>query len=215
MVSPGGPFDEPLRGILGRFAEKNAARETALAACRRVVRSSANAIRAIHRDDRPAAAALLAEAASAHDQAAKALSGFPDIRFAGFLHDAQKEFAEAAATIALLTGSSMPTPESLQVEDAAYLNGLSEVIGELRRVVLDRLRAGRMEGCDDLLRSMDDIYAMLVTIDFPDAMTGGLRRSTDQARAILERTRGDLTLAVVVGRVAGEASGALSSDDQP
>lgn len=213
MTAPGGPFEDIARPILTRFAEKNAAREIGLAACRRIIRLSANTIRAIHRDDRSAARDLLAEAATAHQEASMALAEFPDIRFAGFLHDAQKEYAEASATVALLTSAPLPTPESLGVEDAAFLNGLSEVIGELRRVVLDRLRAGQFDGCDALLQAMDDIYSVLVTVDYPDAITGGLRRSTDQARAILERTRGDLTLSVVVSRVAGASASGMSHEE--
>jgi translin len=206
-------LEQVVHDIVGRMAARNAARETGLSECRRIIRLSANAIRAIHRDDRPQARELLAEAHTAHEAATMAMSTFPDIRFAGFLHDAQKEYAEAATTVAILTGEALPSPASLGVEDAAYLNGISEVIGELRRVLLDRLRAGRIEDCDGLLQAMDDIYSVLVTVDFPDAMTGGLRRSTDQARAILERTRGDLTMAVVISKAAGYVAEALPADE--
>ena len=121
---------------------------------------------------------------------------------AGFVHDAQKEYAEASVTLALVDGRPLPAPEQLGVQGPAYLHGLSEAVGELRRYLLDALRRGAIEQCESVLSQMDDIYSMLVTVDYPDAMTGNLRRSTDAARAILERTRGDYTLAVQQERLA-------------
>jgi translin len=140
---------------------------------------------------------MLVEARQVHDDAVAALKGHADVYHAGFLHDAQKEYAEARATLALLSGGALPAPEDLGVEYPAYLNGIAEAVGEMRRMILDRLRRGEYEGCEELLDAMDDIYSVLVTIDFPDAMTGGLRRTTDQTRGILEKTRGDLTMAMV------------------
>ncbi|HMO55427.1 MAG TPA: hypothetical protein PJ994_13045, partial [Tepidiformaceae bacterium] len=143
------------------------------------------------------AAEMLDEAREVRDAAVRALEGHADIYHAGFLHDAQKEYAEARTTLALLSGGSIPAPEVLGVEYAAYLNGIAEAVGEMRRMVLDRLRGGEYDGCEEILDAMDDIYSVLVTIDYPDAMTGGLRRTTDQTRGILEKTRGDLTMAIV------------------
>ncbi|MBI2767147.1 MAG: haloacid dehalogenase [Chloroflexi bacterium] len=183
--------------ILEHLAEKNDAREKALAACRTLIRMSANSIRAVHRGEFERARAMLAEAREVRDTAVAALEGHADIYHAGFLHDAQKEFAEANATLELLSGGALPTPEALGVEYPAYLNGIAEAVGELRRMLLDRLRRGEYDGCEGILQAMDDIYSVLVTIDFPDAMTGGLRRTTDQTRGILEKTRGDLTMAIL------------------
>ena len=191
------PLETIIPRILEHFAQKNAAREKALAASRTVVRMSANSIRAIHRGEFAKAAAMLVEARQVHDDAVAALKGHADIYHAGFLHDAQKEYAEARATLALLSGGALPAPEDMGVEYPAYLNGIAEAVGEMRRMVLDRLRRGEYDGCEELLDAMDDIYSVLVTIDFPDAMTGGLRRTTDQTRGILEKTRGDLTMAMV------------------
>jgi translin len=140
---------------------------------------------------------MLDEAKTVRDEAAAALAAHPDVLYAGFFHDAQKEYAEARTTLALLSGGSTPSPAELGVEAPAYLNGIAEAVGEMRRMLLDRLRRGEYDGCEDLLRAMDDIYSALVVIDFPDAMTGGLRRTTDQTRGILEKTRGDLTMAIV------------------
>ena len=205
-------LDTIITRVLDHFAEKNAAREKALAASRTLIRQSANSIRAIHRGEFEKAEAMLDEARAVRDDAVAALDDHQDIAYAGFLHDAQKEYAEARTTLALLSGGSIPSPEELGVEYAAWLNGIAESVGEMRRAILDRLRAGTFHGCEDLLRAMDDIYAVLVTIDFPDAMTGGLRRTTDQTRGILEKTRGDLTMAIVQRNAIGALS-LVDTDD--
>ena len=186
--------------IVAHLTEKHAARERALAASRALIQASARSIRAVHRGELAAAEALLDAARTAADDAFGGLAGHADIEHAGFVHDAEKEYAEARATLALASGAPLPSPEALGVSAAAWLNGVAEAVGELRRLILDRLRQGEVEGCEALLAAMDDIYALLVTIDFPDAMTGGLRRTTDQTRGILERTRGDLTMAIVQRR---------------
>jgi translin len=176
---------------------KHAAREQALALSRAALRHSANAIRAVHRADFPAAEDLLAQARSLLAQAAEALTDHPDIFYAGFVHNAQKEFAEGCLTLALVSGRPLPSPADLDVDHPAYLNGLGEAVGELRRYLLDSLRGDDIGRCESTLAAMDDIYAVLVTMDYPEAITAGLRRTTDAVRGILERTRGDLTIALV------------------
>lgn len=183
------------------FDEKMAAREIGLATARRAIRSSAEAIRAIHRGDRPAAEKRMQEARGALDEGEEALAGEPDVYHAGFLHDAMKEYAEARLTEALVDGLAFPSPEELRVGAAAYLNGMAESIGEGRRAILDLLRNGDLEGSQRILQAMDDMYAVLVTMDYPDAITGNLRRSTDVARSIMEKTRGDLTLSLMQQRL--------------
>ena len=211
------PLDQIIPLIVENMTAKNAARERALVASRKLIRLSANSIRAVHRGEFDRAGEILDEAAAVRDDAVAALQGHGDIYHAGFLHDAQKEYAEARTTLALLSGGVIPTPESLGVEAPAYLNGIAEAVGELRRMVLDRLRRGEYDGCEELLGAMDDIYSVLVTIDFPDAMTGGLRRTTDQTRGILERTRGDLTMAMVQRRATDDmaAAGTPPSSRKP
>jgi translin len=176
---------------------KHAAREQALALCRAALRHSANAIRAVHRGDFAAAEDLLAQARSLLEQASEALTDHPDIFYAGFVHNAQKEFAEGCLTLALVSGRPLPSPADLNVDHPAYLNGLGEAMGELRRYLLDSLRRGDIDRCESALAAMDDIYAVLVTMDYPEAITAGLRRTTDAMRGLLERTRGDLTIALV------------------
>ena len=180
-----------------RFDERMRARERALPASRQAIRSCANAIRAIHRGELDLAHRLMDEARAALDEGREAVRGHPDIAFAGYLQDAQKEYAEAGFTEAVVTGSPPPTPEDLGVEDAPYLNGIAEAIGEGRRHALDMLRAGRVADGERVLATMDDLYSVLVTMDYPDAITGNLRRTTDIARSLIEKTRGDLSVARV------------------
>jgi translin len=180
-----------------RFDEKMTAREAALPAARQVIRTSANAIRAIHRGEGKEAERLLEQAAAALRDGEAAVTDHPDVRFAGFLHDAQKEYAEARLTQAVLGGTELPEPQEIAVTAAAYLNGMSEAIGECRRAVLDHLRRGDVSRAEELLQAMDDMYYVLVSMDYPDAITGNLRRSTDVARSIIEKTRGDLSISLV------------------
>ena len=203
-----------MEGIRVNFVAKNQAREAALAASREAIRHSANAIRAVHRGDFASGEELIGKAGELLQQANAALKGHPDIFHAGFVHDSQKEFAEASLTLALVAGRPLPAPESLGVQHPAYLNGLGEAVGELRRHLLDSLRSGDVDHCEDCLTAMDEIYSVLVTVDYPDAMTGGLRRTTDNVRGILERTRGDLTVAVRqrdLERKLGEFEGKLKT----
>jgi len=179
------------------FGAKHRAREQALALCREVIRLSANAIRCVHRQDFAAAEELIGRARANLSQADEGLAGHRDIFHAGFVHDAQKEYAEASLTLAFVGGRPLPSPADLGVMGAAYLNGLGETVGELRRHLLDSLRSGDIEHCEDCLAAMGDIYDILVTMDYPEAITAGLRRTTDSIRGILERTRGDFTMAAV------------------
>ncbi len=196
MESIGDQLEPIMEGVRAVFVDKHQARERALPLCREALRHSANAIRAVHREDFSQAEALIARARDLLNEAKEGLRDHRDIYYAGFVHDAQKEYAEACATLAVVAGRPLPTPEALAVELSAYLNGLGEAVGELRRHLLDRLRAGDVEHCEGILVAMDDVYGVLVTMDYPDAMTGGLRRTTDAVRGILERTRGDLTVSV-------------------
>jgi len=175
---------------------KHAARERALPKSRTTIRYCANGIRAIHRQEYEVAAELLGQAATLLAEMADDLQDHQDIFYAGFVQDAQKEYAEAVTFMALTQNLPFPLAPELSIGWAPYLNGLGEAAGELRRYILDQLRRNNFEKCEMYLHYMDDIYALLITIDFPDAITGGLRRTTDTTRGILEKTRGDLTIAV-------------------
>jgi translin len=190
-------LEDLARSFHERFDVKMAAREKALPAARRSIRASANAIRAIHRHELDSARALMHESAVAIREGMEAVRDEPDVANAGFLQDAQKEYTEARITGAIVEGEDLPGPDELGVQLAPYLNGMAETIGELRRQILDLLRAGDVERSESLLGAMEDLYSLLVTIDYPDAITGNLRRSTDVARGIMEKTRGDLSISIV------------------
>ena len=180
-----------------RFDAKTAAREKALPAARRSIRASANAIRAAHRGELVLAKQLIAESRAALQDGLDGVEGHPDVRYAGYLLDAEKEYAEANLTYALVTEEDLPAPASLSVGDAPYLNGMAEAIGEGRRHVLDMLRVGDVMKAERTLAAIEEMYGLLVTMDYPDAITMNLRRSTDVARSLIEKTRGDLSIAFV------------------
>jgi translin len=179
------------------LADANQAREVGLPACRRVIRASGSAIKAVHRLDFDEASALIKEAESALREAQRALAPHPAVAYAGFLSDAEKEFVEAKLTVALVRGDALPSVDELDVMPPSWLKGLAEAASELRRHLLDRLRSGDLVTGEELLVVMDDVYDALFTVDFPDAITGGLRRTLDALRAVLERTRGDVTTTVL------------------
>jgi translin len=184
-----------------RLRAVHEAREEALPACRETIRACGLAIRAVHRHLPAELEGNLLAAESSLRRAQSALAPFPALAVSGFLADAEKEFSEANLTAALVGSGPLPTDSSLGVGLAPWLNGLAEAASELRRHLLDELRAGRTEVAEELLVAMEDVYDMLVTVDFPDAVTGGLRRTTDALRAVVERSRSDVTLTVLQGRL--------------
>jgi translin len=197
------------------FDSQTLVRDQALAQARQLTRHAAHAIRAIHRSEIDLANENLNQARALVESLKSNLAAFPDIFYAGYTQDAIKEFAEASITVALILNQSLPTPEDLDVEYATYLNGLAEVTGELRRRCLDILRQGYSQEAERLLSCMDDIYNLLVTIDYPDAITHGLRRQTDLVRGIVERTRGDLTLSLREERLKQALDNAMARLDSP
>ena len=178
------------------LADTDTARERALRFSREMIRHCADSIRAIHRGEFDAARELISSAAALVKESRALLNEHPEVYYTGYMQDALKEYVEANAVLAFIEDKPLPSPEELQVGAAPYLGGLADTVGELRRYILDRLRRDDFSRCEETLAVMDEIYTILVTMDFPDAVTRGLRRSTDMVRGILERTRGDLTLAL-------------------
>ena len=178
------------------LSAKDAAREKTLPLCREIIRHSSQAIRAVHRQEFNQAKELLQVAHKLAGEVEQTMAEGNELGYTGFVRDAQKEFAEGSIVLALVTGKSPPGPEEMGVDPAAYLNGLGEAVGELRRYLLDSMRKGDLSRGEELLAAIDDIYNVLVTMDFPDAVTGGLRRTTDMVRGVLEKTRSDLTLVI-------------------
>ncbi|MHB0977387.1 MAG: haloacid dehalogenase [Candidatus Aquicultorales bacterium] len=182
--------------IRSSLEAKNAAREIGIKESRRTIRSCAVSIRAIHREDYESACKHLGEAKESLTKAQQALAGYPDIYYAGFLQDAEKEYAEGNATLALVNDEALPDPDDLGVGYAQYLGGLGEAMGELRRHILDIIRRGDLQKGESYLTAMDDVFYVLLSFDFPDAITPNLRRITDLAKSVMEKTRGDLTTAI-------------------
>ena len=189
-------LDSIANKIRADFLAKDAAREKALPLCREAIRCCSRAIRAIHRREFDSAEDKLGKARQLIGEAQNSIATCSELKNSGFLWNAQKEFAEGSITLALITQKSLPSPDELGTDYAPYLNGLGEAVGELRRYILDSLRKGDLSRGEELLQAMDNIYDVLVTMDFPDAITGGLRHTTDMVRGVLERTRSDLTLAI-------------------
>ncbi|MCL5257535.1 MAG: haloacid dehalogenase [Chloroflexi bacterium] len=189
-------IDEIGDNIRQMMEAKNAERDAALASSRTLIRHCANSIRAVHRGEFDLATDLLAQAGAIVDATKKTLTTYPDLYWTGYVQDAQKEFAEANLVFAIAHRDPIPSPGEVGVELAPYLNGLGEAAGEMRRYALDLIRRQEMKRSEQILAVMEDIYGLLVTIDFPDALTGGLRRTTDMVRGVLERTRGDLTMSI-------------------
>jgi translin len=175
---------------------KSAVRDAALQRSRTLIRHCANAIRAAHRRDFVEAEDLLATARQAAYEMVADLEPYPDLYYAGYTQDALKEYVEAQVVYAFITDGALPAPADLGVEAPAYLKGLAEAASEMRRHALDLMRKNRLERTEEILGMMDDVYSQLVTVDFPDAITGGLRRTTDMLRGVVQRTRGDLTTAI-------------------
>ena len=182
--------------VIEELTERNRDREQALAVSREVIRLSANAIRAVHRGAFDDAQELICKGDARLRDADHIAVDSPSIFNAGFMNDARKEFTEANITLAVISGSDIPSIDDLKVDAAAYINGMAEVIGELRRYILDALRRDAVDGCQEFMDIMDEMYSVLVTIDFPEGVTSGLRHNTDAMRGVLERTRGDLTMAL-------------------
>lgn len=189
-------FDQIIERIHKSLEDRTQVRDQALQQTRLLTRHCANAIRAVHRDDYKVAHEHLDKAYSLVDELNKNKKEYADLFYAGYTQDALKEYAEATITYAIINREPLPTPEELNVEYATYLKGLAETAGELRRRCLDTLRHNNIEEAERLLGIMDEIYAVLVTMDYPNAITGGLRRLTDIVRGVTERTRGDMTMSL-------------------
>lgn len=186
-------LDQAADAIRADFEVINKARDQAYQRSRRLIGMCARAIRAIHREEWQRADELIAEAGEAAEALVAGVDSFPNLYYAGYTQDALKEYVEAHLTYALVRDMPLPTKDELSVEGKTWLNGLAEAATELRRRILDIIRHGHSEEAERLLDAMDEVYSVLVTIDFNDSITGGLRRRTDTVRAVLERTRGDVT----------------------
>jgi len=208
-------LDASVAAICASLDEANAGREVALPACRRAIRAAGSSIRAVHRLDPDEAVRLADESERAIREAQDALRHIPAVAHAGFLHDAEKEMVEARMVAVLVAGGPLPSATALDVDPTSWMRGLAEAASELRRHLLDRLREGDLDRGQELLEAMDDVYSALVVVDFPDAITSGLRRTLDALRAVLERTRGDVTTTVLQTRLQRSLDAAVGHFGDP
>jgi translin len=186
-------LEEISKKITSRFDGLNEARDRVFKIHREIIKGSSLSIRATHREEYDKARQILDDVTGLFQKISSALKEYPELYYTGFVQDAQKEFAEAQITLALVLRQDLPGPEELHVEFAPYLNGMGEAVGEMRRYLLDKLRGENEENVEDILDCMDEIYYVLITMDYPDAITHGLRRTADITRSLIEKTRGDLT----------------------
>lgn len=191
-------FQKLLEGAKAFLEEKDKVREEGLSLCREITRNSAFSIRALHQGNLEEAEKLWKEAKSLHDKLLLLLLDHPDLRYSGFVQDAEKELMEARTVLAIKKGEEIPSLDSLNITYPSYLNGLGEAMGEVRRMLLDNIRMGKVRECEELLRIMEEVYYALSSLLYPDAITGNLRRQVDMIRGVLERSRGDLTLATMM-----------------
>lgn len=191
----GASLSEIVEGIRGELTTINELRDATLTRSRALIRACAESIRAIHRHEFDAASDMLRDARAAATEMVTALTDYPMLYHAGYTQDALKELVEAHLLFAVVRGSEMPQPAALHVKGSTYLRGMSEAATEARRFILDLMRRGKIEQAEPYLAFMDEVYSLLITVDFPDSITDGLRRNTDVLRNVLERTRGDLTVA--------------------
>jgi len=183
-----------VEALLSRLETKNQVRDETLRRSRQLIRTCGLITRAVHRREIAQVETLLEQAREQAAALVAPLDAHPDLYYTGYTLDALKEWVEAETLFAIIAERPLPSPESLNIPDRAYLGGLAEAATELRRHILNLMRRGHLEEAEALLAWMDDIYDNLSLVDYPDAITGGLRRSVDVLRGVLERTRGDLTL---------------------
>jgi translin len=186
-------WDQTVLELKERAQGMHEAREAALGHCRKLGQLAARSIRHVHRHQFDEAESLLEQAKQAAEAARASLRPFPELNPA-YVHDSEKEMVEAAAVLAIVRGLPYPTPQELGAQVMSYLNGMGEAASEVRRFALDSIRHGKVDEAEAILGQMEMIYEDLITFDFSDAMTGGLRRTCDALRAVVERTRSDLTL---------------------
>jgi translin len=189
-------WDQIVAAMRERAQGMHQGREAGLQKCRALIQTSSKCIRHVHRHQFPEADALLVDAKKLAKEAREALAPYPELYHAGFLHDAEKEMVEAAGVLAIVRGELYPTADELGVATMAYLNGMGEAASEVRRFALDEMRKGLLEEAERILGLMEGIYDELISFDYPDGMTGGLRRTCDALRPVIERTRSDLTASV-------------------
>ena len=189
-------LEKNFKKIRFELDKANGIREKILNLSRESIRKSSIAIKHLHRGEYDLADKLITENHSLIHEINNLGSEMKPIRF-GMLLTSNQEYVESIFLQAFLRKKPYPNFEDLKVPHLSYLHGLTDFVGELRRVILDTLRQDKdIEIAIEALDLMDDLYSLLLSIDYPDSLTFNLRKKTDFVRNITEKTRGDVTLAI-------------------
>jgi len=186
-------LDEIADRIQSRLDEKDTVREIAIKSSRAIIRISGSVIHSIHKKED--VRRMMGEAMDEAQRLRGLLEEHPEIWNSGLVEDAMQELSEAAIIMSIADDAPLPDPEELGVPMTAYLLGLADAIGELRRFTLESLRQGNTETATVFLEMMEDMFKVIMRFDYPDALVS-IRRKQDIARSLLEKTRGELAVAV-------------------
>lgn len=178
------------------FDAQEELREKVLDVSREVIRLSARAIAATHREDQSNADEFLAKARDTLLTLTEAVKAEPRLANSGIILAAYQEYGEATLVRALIRDGKLLTPEELSIPYKPYLAALADAAGELRRHALDSIRADEVERAERALKLMEEIFELLMEFDYPDAILPGMKRKQDMVRRVIEHTRGDLTIAI-------------------
>ncbi len=177
-----------VNAVIAELSKKEKKQDELLQETRLFIRNCANAIKALHADDYAAARAAVALL----DSQAKALRAKASGEFRGMLETSMQEYVEIKCLLALLEERSLPTPSELGVDGVAFLNGLADCVGELRRGLQIALRKNDFARAEYLFAKMNELYDELMTVKFSASLVGGLRRKTDVLRNQLEQARSEM-----------------------
>lgn len=193
-----------LNNIFSEITEKlddiDRDREDILKISREIVRHCSIAIKSIHRKEFDVYRDKIKEIKSNHENLLTFVKKHPML-FSGYIKTPEQEYMEAVCLYAIINDQELPSPTDYNVDSVNYLLGLADVIGELRRHILDKIRRDEIDDLEKVLDTMSEIYSHLFAIDYPKGITQDLRRKTDVARGIIEKTRGDISLSLQINRL--------------
>mgnify|MGYP000459832091 FL=1 len=189
-------LNEFLREIEEKVRELDEARNEAESLSRKIIRETKKSIISTHQESFESSEASLREINRLLKSLREVVQKHPELISNNLVNTAFQETAEAYIYYNLVRWGKFIDPKSMDVSPSQYVLGLADCVGELRRRVLDLIRAGRLKEAEESLKTMEEIlYELNLNSDL-QVLVPGLRRKCDVARAIIESTRGDLALEV-------------------